>query len=172
MSSFNTQIIKDTTQKTVIKLTGSWTDGVQESNTYRIFANTLYGALDANNVPLRSSLSVGNTPLPYYNLQVTKINYNVNLPTPGYIQLYWQGTTPGVIANLERNGQYGENDGWPSITNNAVGANGHIGIASFGATANSSSTIFIEIRKDNAQFDRGQFEDPAAFNYPPYNLKP
>jgi hypothetical protein len=38
--------------------------------------------------------------------------------------------------------------------------------------ANDSYTMVIELRKNNAHYQRGQFNDPAAFNYPPYGLKP
>ena len=47
-----------------------------------------------------------------------------------------------------------------------------IGIQTFGATANATYNIVMELRKDNAHYDRGQFEDPAAFNYPPYGVTP
>jgi hypothetical protein len=172
-NAYTYQVLKDTNQKTVIKLTGAF-DGTtgQESNNFRIQANTLYGALDANSVPLHTSLSLSNTELPYYNLQVTRINYVVNMASPGYVDLFWQGTTPSSIALLNRNGELSENQGLPSMSNNAVGANGSIGIATHGATANSSYTIILELRKDNAYYDRGQFEDPSAFNYGKYSLKP
>jgi hypothetical protein len=38
--------------------------------------------------------------------------------------------------------------------------------------ANTSYTIVMELRKDNAHYQRGQFNDPAAFNYPPFGLTP
>ncbi len=172
-NQFSYQILKDTNQKTVIKLTGQFDGSGDESNVSRIAANTLYGALDANNVPLHTSLSVSNTALPYYNLQVTRINYNVNMPTTGYVELFWNGTTQAPIVTLDRNGQIGDyENGFPSIPNNAVGPNGDIGISTHGATANSSYTIIVELRKDNAMYDRGQFTDPAAFNYGQYSLRP
>ena len=64
---------------------------------------------------------------------------------------------------------------WVTIPNNAVGTancKGDIGITSRGMVANSSYTIIIELRKNNADYQRGQFNDPAAFNYPPYDLTP
>ena len=42
------QVIKDTTEHCVIKLTASFDGTGQESNTSRISANTLYGALATN----------------------------------------------------------------------------------------------------------------------------
>ena len=48
------QVLRDTTEKAIIKLTANFDGSGQENNTARIQANTLYGALDANNVPLFS----------------------------------------------------------------------------------------------------------------------
>ena len=73
-NQFTYQVLRDTNQKAVIKLTGFF-DGASgdESNVSRISANTLYGALDANNVPLRSGLSKSNTAQSYYGLAIEKI---------------------------------------------------------------------------------------------------
>jgi hypothetical protein len=169
-NQFTYQVLKDTTEKAVIKLTGAFDGSGQESNTVRIMANTLYGALNANTVP--GLLSAGGSALPYYNLQVTRINHTVNMGSTGYVNLYWQGTTAAPIMLLNRNGEYSADQGLPSIPNNAAGANGHIGIATSGAAANSSYSIIIELRKDNAMYQRGQFNDPSAFNYGSYGVTP
>ena len=49
-NKFTYQILRDTTTDAVIKLTGTF-DGTsgQEANNSRIQANSLFGALDANN---------------------------------------------------------------------------------------------------------------------------
>ena len=54
---------------------------------------------------------------------------------------------------------------------NAVG-NGDLGIQTTGATANASYTLIVTVRKNNAMYQRGQFNEPAAFNYGPYSIKP
>ena len=54
----------------------------------------------------------------------------------------------------------------------AASCNGDIGIRTRGMVANTSYTIIMELRKDNAYYQRGQFNEPAAFNYPPYGVKP
>src|SRR5208282_392769 len=41
------QTLKDTTERTVIKITGAFDGSGQEANNNRFVANTLYGALDA-----------------------------------------------------------------------------------------------------------------------------
>lgn len=177
-NQFTYQVLKDTNQKAVIKLTGFF-DGASgdESNVARIAANTLYGALDANNVPLRSSLSLSNTAQSFYGLSIEKIWFESNFAGTGHARLFWNATTPKTIIGVTGQGvgAYNDNGNWVTIPNNAAGTagcNGDIGIQTYGATANATYNIVIELRKDNADYDRGQFEDPAAFNFGNYSLKP
>lgn len=172
-NSFTFQVMKDTTQDVVIKLTASFDGTGQESNSARIQANTLYGALDANNVPLRTSLSVSNTAKPYYGLQLNRLWYDC--AAGGDVQLYWAATTNLPIIIMNNNGEFDGAGNWITIPNNTAGqpgSNGNIGIVTRGMAANDSYTMVMELRKDNAYYQRGQFNDPAAFNYPPYGLKP
>ena len=181
-NKFTYQTLRDTTTDVVIKLTGTF-DGSsgQEANTSRITANSLYGALDANSVPLYSGLSKSNTALPYYNLQLTNLQYYVNMPQGnGAVELFWSGagsTTSAQYANsatifhLNYNGEYGDEQ-QPAIMNNSIGGNGNLGIYTNGATSNCSYTLVISFRKDNAMYQRGQFNDPAAFSYGIYSVKP
>jgi len=181
-NKFTYQVLRDTTTDCVIKLTGQF-DGVSgnESNTSKIQANTLYGALDANNVPLYTSLSLSNTAKPYYNLQLTSAQYFVSMSTaspPGSIELFWTGAganqsaqyaNSATIFYLNGNGEYGSQQN-PAILNNASGGNGNLGINSYGATTNTAYTLILSFRKDNAYYQRGQFNDPAAFNYGSYSV--
>ena len=178
-NQFTYQVLKDTNQKATIKITGFF-DGLSgdETNTARIQANTLYGALDANNVPLRSSLSTSNTAKPYYGLAIEKIWFEANFSGTGHARLYWNATTPKTIIGVTGQGvgEYNGQGNWITIPNNAAGtagATGDIGVTTYGANvANSTYNVIFELRKDNAHYDRGQFEDPAAFNYNPYGVTP
>ena len=168
------QILKDTTEHTVIKLTARWTDSVQEDNPNRISANTLYGALDANNIPLRTMAS-SNVAKPYYGLSVFRVWYDTVNATASDVELYWNADPVVSLMMLSGNSEYDGAGNWVTIPNAAkgnTGCNGDIGIRTRGYTANNSYTIVIELRKDNEQYQRGQFNDPAAFNYGPYALKP
>jgi len=172
-NSFTFQVMKDTTQDVVIKLTASFDGTGQESNSARIQANTLYGALDANNVPLRTSLSVSNTAKPYYGLQLNRLWYDC--AAGGDVQLYWAATTNLPIIIMNNNGEFDGAGNWITIPNNTAGqpgSNGNIGIVTRGMAANDSYTMVMELRKDNAYYQRGQFNDPAAFNYGEYSLEP
>jgi hypothetical protein len=175
---FTYQVLRDTTQDAIIKLTGFF-DGSSgdESNSARIQANTLYGALNANTVP--DLLSNGGAPLPYYGLSVERIWYNTSISSPGHLRLTWSADTPQTILGLPgyQAFEYNGMGNWITIPNNAKGTancKGDIGITTFGAGAEANTTynIIIGLRKDNLYYQRGQFNDPAAFNYGPYSLKP
>jgi len=189
-NKFTYQVLRDTTTDAVIKLTGTF-DGSSgnESNVSRISANTLANAL-ANNGLLLSTQNA-NTALPYYDLQLTGLKYYVNFPVSspiGSVELFWSGNNTGTAASsyansatifhLQSQGEFGLGEQLPSITNNSgTGAantvgNGDLGIQTTGATANSSYTLIVSVRKNNAMYQRGQLSDPAAFNYGQYSLKP
>jgi hypothetical protein len=173
-NEFTYQVIKDTTEQVVIKLTGVFDGSGQEQNVSRIQANTLYGALDANNVPLYTALSVSNTAKPYYGLAVNRMWYST-WTGGGDVELFWKGDNQHTIFTLTGGGEYDGAGNWVTIPNPTPGTantNGDIGIRTRGATANSSYTVVLEIRKENEYYQRGQFNDPAAFNFGAYSLKP
>jgi len=183
-NKFTYQILRDASTDAVIKLTGQF-DGVSgtENNQSRIQANTLSGAIATNGFLVANTQGgTANTPLSYYNLQITSAQYYVSMGTstpPGSIELFWAGDTVAnnaTIFYLNGNGEFGSAQ-QPAILNNSCNnqpqfSRGDIGINSYGVVANTAYTIIISMRKDNKYYQRGQFNDPAAFNYPPYNLKP
>ena len=170
-NSYTFQTIKDTTEHVVIKLTASFDGSGQESNAVRIQANTLYGALNANTTP--GLLSSGGSALPYYGLSLNRLWYDCG--AGGDVQLYWNAATPQPLIIMNGNGEFDGMGNWTTIPNNAAGTSGckgDIGIVTRGMAANDSYTMVIELRKDNAYYQRGQFNDPAAFNYDPYGVRP
>jgi len=170
-NSFTYQVIKDTTEHVVIKLTASFDGTGQESNSSRIQANSLYGALNANAVP--GLLSSGGSALPYYGLALNRLWYDCG--SGGDVQLYWKANTNVPLIIMNGNGEYDGAGNWTTIPNNAKGTggcNGDIGVVTRGMAANDSYTMVIELRKENEYYQRGQFNDPAAFNYGEYGLKP
>jgi hypothetical protein len=170
-NEFTYQVIKDTTEQCVIKLTGKFDGSGQEDNAARIQANTLYGALNANTPP--GLLVDGGSALPYYGLTINRIWYN-SWNTGGEVTLYWQDDVNTPILHVSGGGEYDGAGNWVTIHNPNASANatGNIGVKTRGAAANSSYSLVLEIRKDNAYYQRGQFNDPAAFNYPPYGIRP
>jgi hypothetical protein len=166
MSTFTYQKLADSNKKTVIKLTGFFTDSTQESNTARISANTLFGALDINN----NLLLTGNTAKSYYDFTVYKCWFDVNVD--GYLSLFWNGANSAPIFVMKNNGEYNTNSGQPSIKNNAISPNGDIGIETVGAVANNNYTIIIELHKNNRDYNYGQLTEPSVFNYGNYGVTP
>jgi len=193
-NKYTTQILRDTQTDSVIKLTGVFDGTSNELNVARIQANTLNNALATNTYLLANTTSqFANTPLSYYDLQITGVKYYVNFPTNtvGGVEIFWSGNNTGTSASsyansatifhLNGDGEFGLGEQLPSITNNSgdgvrantIG-NGDIGITTSGVVANASYTIIISLRKNNAMYQRGQFNDPAAFNYRPsgYGVTP
>ena len=176
-NKFTYQTLLDTTTHTVVKLTGTF-DGAsgEEANNNRIVANTLYGALDANGGLMWSGTSANNA-LPFYDLSILRIWYDTNIDfRNGTIAVNWSANNSSNTANaffITGTGNFSIETNWPPITNNgAVDKNGNIGIATTGTGANTTYTIIMELRKDNAMYQRGQYNDPAAFSFGPYALKP
>ena len=172
-NSYTTQIIKDTTEHVVIKLTASFDGTGQEDNPNRINASSFYGALNANTVP--GLLSSGGSELSYYGLSVYRVWYDTTNGTTGDVELYWNANPVVTLMMLSGNSEYDAAGNWVTIPNAAKGTtdcNGDIGIRTRGMVANTSYTIIMELRKENEYYQRGQFNDPAAFNYPPYGVRP
>jgi hypothetical protein len=171
-NSFTYQVIKDTTEHVVIKLTGSFDGTGQESNTIRIQANTLYGALDSSKGNLL--VSAANTgALSYYGLALNRLWYDCSMG--GDVQLFWNANTTLPLIIMNGNGEYDGMGNWTTIPNNTAGtagSKGDIGVVTRGMAANDSYTMVIEMRKDNQHYQRGQFNDPAAFNYGSYGVRP
>jgi hypothetical protein len=171
-NSFTYQVVKDTTEHVVIKLTASFDGTGQESNAVRIQANTLYGALDSSKANLLSS-SANTGALPYYGLSLNRLWYDCG--AGGDVQLFWNAATPLPLIIMNGNGEYDGMGNWTTIPNNTAGttgSKGDIGVVTRGMVANDSYTMVIEMRKDNQHYQRGQFNDPAAFNYTPYGVRP
>ena len=175
-NTFTSQILKDDTQLVVIKLTGKFDGTGQESNTSRIAANTFSGALATNRYPIVNTAGyAANTALTYYGLSLYRLWFDCTNSNAADVELYWQASSPQTLMFLSGSGEYDGNGNWITMSNptiNTAGANGNIGITTRGMVANNSYTIVMELRKHNEYYSRGQFTDPAAFNYAPYGVTP
>jgi hypothetical protein len=191
-NKYTYQVLRDTSTEAIIKLTGFFDGTGQEANNARITANSFSGALATNGYLVANSQGgSANTTLSYYDLQLTGLKYYVNFPTStvGAVEIFWNGggasaaaqyANSATIFHLNMQGEFGLGEQIPSIMNNsgntAMGSasigNGDIGVYTSGAIANSSYTLIVSLRKNNQMYQRGQFNDPAAFNYGPYKLTP
>ena len=168
----STQILIDTTRKAVIKRVGVLDSS--ESQTVMLDPRSLSGVLDANGALWQT----GNT-LPAgfgaNSLTIKRIVYNVDAEV-GHLQLKWQGDVSGndktIVALGVGAGDTNPNDNLPVIWNNAGVPTGNITIQTAGTTSNAAYTLLLEVHKNGQYYNAGQFQDPAAFNYPPYDLTP
>jgi hypothetical protein len=182
-NSYSYQVLKDDTQHAVIKLTASFDGSSQEDAIARIAANTLYGALATNGFPVANVYGgAANTTLPYYGLTINRVWFDTPSITSS-VELYWRAnndvgvsaTTGTPLLFLHGNGEYDGNGNWITIKNPSVTANtnGDISVCTRGQVANTGYTLILELRKDNEHYQRGQFNDPAAFNFgPKFSLRP
>jgi hypothetical protein len=174
-TSNSTQILIDTTKRTVIKRVGIFdTSGGNEVQTVWINPTQLSGILDANG----NSWMTGNTLPAGFGanaLTIKRLVYNVDAEV-GHLQLKWQGSDSAndktIFALGVGAGDTNPNDNLPSIKNNAVSPTGNITVQTVGTTANAAYTLILELHKDNRYFDSGQLTEPGAFNAPPYGLEP
>ena len=184
-NKFTYQVLRDTTTDAVIKLTGTFDGTGQEQNNTRIAANTLANALATNGFLVANNQGgAANTTLSAYTLQVTGLKYFVNFPATaplGSVEIFWNGggasaaaqyANSATIVHVNSQGDFGNGEQLPSIPNNSVGGNGDIGVYTQGATSNSAYTLIVTVRKGNDTYQRGQLNDPAAFNYGAYKITP
>jgi len=168
--SNTTQILIDTNKRTVIKRVGIIDS--DENQTVFIDPRSLAFAMNANNLPYQ----VGNTVAPGFAnsaFTISRVIASVDAEV-GHLQLKWQGTTSDATVYALGVGFADTNANYqlPTITNNAVGPTGNLVIKTVGTTANASYTLIIELHKNGQYYSGGQFQDPAAFNYPPYGVTP
>jgi hypothetical protein len=175
-NAYGYQVLKDDTQHTIIKLTGKFDGTGQEANSVRIQANAISGALATNGFPVVNTAGyIANTALNYYGLALYRLWFDCTNSNAADVELYWNATTPQTIAILSGVGEYDGAGNWITIANatqGKPGSNGDIGITTRGMVANNSYTLILELRKQNEYYSRGQFRDPAAFNYTPYGTTP
>ena len=141
----NTQILLDTTKRTVIKITGK---GVDQANTTIVNANTLNGAIAG---------------LGYHEVNVRKILYSVS-DGGGYVNLYWQGASANVdMVNITGQSSLDFIPEAMVLQNNATNPSGNIGLSTTGMTTNSAFTVILDLRKNTAHYDPGSALDPDAY---------
>jgi len=167
--SNSSQILVDTNKRTVIKRIGIIDS--DELETVIIDPKTLAYALNANNLPYQSGNTVA-TGFANSAFTISRVVASVDAEV-GHLQLKWQGATGATIYALgvgaiDTNPQYQ----LPAITNNSIGPTGNVTIKTVGTTTNAAYTVIIELHKNGQFYSGGQFQDPAAFNYPPYGVTP
>lgn len=138
------------------------------ANVTLVDASTLRFALNANGYIMSSNTH----PRSEYRSSIKRIFGSAR--ANGYIKLQWQGSTNTEIVTIN-NGPFDYNfeamgDGATIGTTEAAGQNGDILVTIVTPSSADSATIFIDIRKNQSDYDQGQTADPAAFNRGNYSL--
>lgn len=156
---YTTKLI-DTTHRTLIKIVGI--DG-GDANTLMIDAASLSNSLNVNNKILNS----GTDRKSAYRTTIKRIWGQGQIGTNKIITLKWKDDTNSPIVTFGT-GHFDYNfdrEGMSGAIATPVGANatGNI-IFTSTATTGDAFTLFIDLKKDNRDYDAGQTRDPAAFN--------
>lgn len=138
------------------------------ANVTLVDASTLRFAKNTNGYIMSSNTD----PMSEYRSTVKRIFGSAR--ANGYIKLQWQGSTNTEIVTIN-NGSFDYNfeamgDGATIGTTEAAGQNGDILVTIVTPSSADAATIFIDLRKNQSDYDQGQTADPAAFNRGNYSL--
>ena len=162
---YTTKLV-DSTHRTLFKIVGT---GGGDSNAIMIDAATLSNSLNVNN----KILSTGTDRKSVYRTTIKRIWGQAQVASNKYVTLQWKDDTNSPIVTFGT-GHFDYNfdrEGMSGAITTPVGANatGNI-IFTSTATTGDAWTLFIDLKKDNRDFDAGQTADPAAFNAHGYGI--
>ena len=160
----NSQILVDTSKRTLIRFNIN-SDGTagNNSNNLLLNASSLKGALNTNGY-----IMTGNTnPRPNYRLSIKRAFGAAH--ANGFFRIKWQSDANNDImifpeGSFDYNFEsMGDGAVIPQPTTEA-NVNGNILYGVHGTVVNDAFTLFLDLRKDNRDYDAGQTADPVAFN--------
>lgn len=156
------QRLVDSTKRALLKYVFI-SDGTQEANTTLIDVSTLAYALNATGVISQTN------PRSKHTTTVKRLYGNYS--GSGYVKIQWHGDSNTEIAVFGDGGiniDFETRSETAVIPNPEANSSGDILISTSGVLAGDVFTLFVDLRKDNADYDAGQTRDPAAFNAGPY----
>lgn len=130
-----TQKLNDDDHTVIVKVTGVG-NGAFNANAVFLTANTLFGA---------------NASMPYCRLSLTSIQYSIDAPPVGFVQLWWAGNT-GSNVNSNSIFSFGvSNDGDMNglIGNPIANSTGDVGITVQGFQNSNTFNFILAFMKDN-----------------------
>lgn len=162
---YTTKLV-DSTHRTLIKVIGT---GGGDANTVLIDAGSLAFSLNANSM----ILGAGTDRKSSYKTSIKRIWGQGQIASNKYVTLQWQDDTNSPIVTFG-NGHFDYNfdrEGMSAAIYTPANANatGNIVFTNTGTTGDAF-TLFIDMKKNNEDYDAGQTADPAAFNRGPYTL--
>jgi hypothetical protein len=151
-------------------------DGTSTANNLLVNASQLAFAMNATNQIMSSNTN----PKSVYRTTIRRIFGQGQFKSGYSIALGWQSDANTDIVTVG-SGIFDYNFDPQGLTaaipipNNTGNTTGNIVISGVGSIAASDAvTIFIDLKKDNRDYDKGQHADPAAFNWYDFqgNVKP
>lgn len=137
-------------------------DGSATSNVVLLDASSLRFALNTSG----QIMTANTNPRSEYRTSIKRI-WGSARASSGHYALCWHGASNNDIVTINT-GVFDYNfsgDGTGGMIDNPEsGASGDILLTARGPAAGDSLTVFIELKKDNKDFDAGQSADRLAFN--------
>lgn len=158
------QRLVDSTKRALLKYVFI-SDGTSEANTTLVDVSTLAHALNTTGQIMTSNTN----PKSKYTTTVKRIfgNYTGS----GHVKIQWEGDSNNAII-VFGSGNFDidlESRSEPAtISNLEANSTGDILLSTVGVGSGNVFTLFIDLRKDAADYDAGQNRDPASFNSGPY----
>lgn len=159
-TTLSTVKLIDTNRRSLIKIIGT---GGTDANTLLIDAASLSYSLNANS----KILGVGTDRKSAYRTSIKRIWGNGQIASNKIITLQWKDDNNSPIVTFG-NGVFDYNFDAEGLsasipTPSNANATGNIVFTST-ATTGDAFTLFIDLKKDNRDYDAGQTADPIAFN--------
>ena len=151
------QRLVDSNKRTLLKYV-ILSDGTNEANTRLLDASNLQFALNANGYIMSSNVH----PKSNYRTTVKKIKAFGR--TNGSFRLKWEGDANSEIITFGSSVDFGAESDAVAINNPEANATGDILISTANLAFGDTTTIFIELHKDNNDYDAGQTARPYDFN--------
>jgi hypothetical protein len=155
--------IIDNQKRALIKYVFLYVDTAQ-ANTVLVDVSNLGYALNANGKIMSSNVH----PKPTYRTKVKRIFGTAK--SSGYVKLQWHGDSNSEIVTFNT-GSFDYNfesmGDVATIGNPEANSTGDILLTTSGAASGDVFTLFVDLRKDNQDYDSGQSADPVAFNQGP-----
>lgn len=155
------QRLVDTQRRSLIKYTMTLDTAI--ANSTLVDVSTLRYALNANGYIMSSNTN----PLGNYRTTIKRIFGTAK--ANAYIKLQWQGASNSEIVTIPTGAfdfDFQSMGDGATISNPETSSNGDILLTVVTPSSADAATIFIDLKKDNRDYDAGQSADPTAFNRP------
>lgn len=154
--------IIDTQSRTLVK--NVMVVDTVSANNLLVDVSNLAFSLNANGKIMSSNTH----PKSIYRNTIRRIYGHASLKSGGYITLVWGGANTDSIVTIG-NGLFDYNFDSMGLSasipiQDTANSTGDILYATTGVAAGDALTIFIELKKDNRDYDAGQSRDSGAFN--------